>query len=103
MKREGGLIELVRNLIQNKNFARYLINKRYPIAIDGTQKCILDTLWSEECLKREVGKGEEKKTQYYVYVLEASLAFADGMTIPVMSEILSYTQGDTGNDKHRRD
>lgn len=96
---EGALIELVRNLIRSKKFARYLIDNRYPIAIDGTQKCVRDTLWAEECLKREVGKGEDSKTQYYVYVLEASLAFANGMTIPVMSEILSYTQGDTGNDK----
>jgi len=98
-KIEGTLIELVRNLIRSKKFARYLIDKRYPIAIDGTQKCVRDTLWAEQCLKREVGKGEEKKTQYYVYVLEASLAFADGMTIPVMSEILSYTQGDIDNNK----
>jgi hypothetical protein len=98
-KIESALIELVRNLIRNKKFARYLIDKRYPIAIDGTQKCVRDTLWAEECLKREVGKGDDKKMQYYVYVLEANLAFADGMTIPVMSEILSYTQGDTGNDK----
>ena len=34
-----------------------------------------------------------------MYVLEANLAFRDGMTIPLMSEVLSYTKGDTGNDK----
>ena len=96
---ESALIELVRNLIRNKKFVRYLVDNRYPIAIDGTQKCVRDVLWAEECLEREVGKGDDSKTQYYVYVLEASLAFANGMTIPLMSEILSYTEGDTGNDK----
>lgn len=92
---ESALIELVRKLIRNKKFLRYLVDNRYPIAIDGTQKCVRDVLWSEECLEREVGKGDDTHTQYYVYVLEASLAFAGGMTIPLMSEFLSYTQGDT--------
>jgi len=98
---ESTLIELVRKLIRNKKFLRYLVDNRYPIAIDGTQKCVRDVLWSEECLEREVGKGDDTHTQYYVYVLEASLAFAGGMTIPLMSEFLSYTQGDT--DTKRQD
>jgi hypothetical protein len=98
---ESTLIELVRKLIRNKKFLRYLVDNRYPIAIDGTQKCVRDVLWAEQCLEREVGKGDDTHTQYYVYVLEASLAFASGMTIPLMSEFLSYTQGDT--DTRRQD
>jgi hypothetical protein len=35
---ESALIELVRKLIRNKKFARFLVDNRYPIAIDGTQK-----------------------------------------------------------------
>jgi len=96
---ESALIGLVRKLIRAKKFVRYLVDNRYPIAIDGSQKVVRNVLWSEECLEREVGKGDDSKTQYYVYVLEASLAFANGMTIPLMSEILRYTEGDTGNDK----
>jgi len=92
---ESTLIALVRALIRNKKFLRYLVDNRYPIAIDGTQKCVRDVLWTEQCLEREVGKGDDTHTQYYVYVLEASLAFAGGMTLPLMSEFLSYTQGDT--------
>jgi hypothetical protein len=98
---ESALIEVVRKMIRNKKFLRYLVNNRYPIAIDGTQKCVRDVLWSEECLEREVGKGDDTQMQYYVYVLEASLAFSGGMTIPLMSEFLSYTQGDT--DRKRQD
>ena len=43
---ESALIELVRNLIRNKKFVRYLVDNRYPIAIDGTQKCVRDVLWA---------------------------------------------------------
>ena len=96
---ESTLIELVRTLIRNKKFLRYLVDNRYPIAIDGTQKCVRDVLWAEQCLEREVGKGDDTQAQYYVYVLEASLAFAGGMTIPLMSEFLSYTQGDTATKR----
>ena len=90
-------IEVVKKLIKNKKFARYLIDKHYPIAIDGTQKFVRDIIWSENCQERSVGKDKQK--QYYVYVLEASLAFQNGMTIPVMSEFLSYTEGDTDTKK----
>jgi hypothetical protein len=96
---ESSLMASVRSLIRKKKFIRYLINKRYPIAIDGTQKCVRDNLWSEHCLERDVGKGEDTRMQYYVYVVEASLAFAGGMTIPLMSEFLSYPQGDGGSTK----
>ncbi len=34
-----------------------------------------------------------------MYVLEANLSFANGMSIPLMSEFLSYSQGDRGEDK----
>jgi hypothetical protein len=43
---------LVRSLIRKKKFFRYLVDKRYPIAIDRTQKCVRDVLWSEHCLER---------------------------------------------------
>ena len=42
-----------------------------------------------------------KKFKNYVYVLEANLAFHNGMVIPLLSEILCYTQGD--NDKNKQD
>ncbi len=92
-------IDLIRDLIRKKKFLRYLVNNCYPIAIDGTGKFKRDWLWDEECLERNIKKEDGTKKQYHVYVLEANLAFYDGMTIPLMSEILSYTKGDTGNDK----
>jgi hypothetical protein len=96
---EQSLTDSVRSLIRKKKFVRYLIDKRYPIAVDGTQKCVRNGLWSEHCLERQVGKADDAHMQYYVYVVEASVAFAGGMTIPLMSEFLSYQQGDAGSTK----
>jgi len=96
---EQAHIELIRRLIRNKKFYNYLINHSYPIAIDGTQKFKRDEMWSEECSGRTIGKGDKTRSQYYVYVLEASLAFHNGMVIPLMSEFLEFTKGDTSESK----
>jgi hypothetical protein len=89
---ESTHIELIRECIRKKKFRRYLINGCYPIAMDGTQKFARDWLWDEECLERTVGSGETSRSQYYVYVLQASFAFQGGMSIPLMSEFLTYRQ-----------
>jgi len=100
--------EMIGHLIRNKKFRNYLIRGAYPIAIDGTQKFKRDELWDSECLERKTRSEEkihgtegepEQKRQYYVYVLEANLAFHNGMVIPLLSEILTYTQGDSDKDK----
>ncbi len=96
---EKALIKCIQKLIRNKKFVRYLINGCYPIAVDGTQKMVRDYIWSEQCQERSVGKEDRKYKQYYVYVLEASLSFQNGMTLPLMSEFLSYTEGDTDRKK----
>ena len=106
---ESAHIELIRRMIRNKKFRRYLICNCYPIAIDGTQKMVRDYIWSEECQQRKVKSKSDKKTeiaedkepkmQYYVYVLEACLAFHNGLVIPLMSEFLNYANGDTAHEK----
>ena len=105
---EAAHLDMIRHLIRNKKFERYLIGGCYPIAIDGTQKFKRSDLWDEECLERKVrtkNKADddteepEEKRQYYVYVLEANLAFHNGMVIPLLSEILSYTEGDDKRNK----
>ena len=107
---EGAHLDMIRHLIRGKKFLRYLIAGCYPIAIDGTQKFKRSDLWDVECLERKVrtpkkdetdAEEPEEKKQYYVYVLEANLAFQNGMVIPLLSEILSYTEGD--NDKNKQD
>jgi hypothetical protein len=96
---EQAHIELLRRLIRGKTFRRYLINNCYPIAIDGSQKFARNTLWDENLLARTHGNGENRHPQYFVYILEASLAFHNGMVIPLLSEFLEYAKGDTDHDK----
>jgi hypothetical protein len=93
-------IQMIRRLIRNKKFERRLVAGCYPIVFDGTQKAVRRELVSEQWLERRINAGTDKEdTQYYVYVLEASLAFANGLSLPLMSEFLNYAEGDTDNDK----
>lgn len=96
---EKALTGAVHQLIQNKKFGRYLVEHRYTIAIDGTQKFKRDVLWAEECSEREVKDGDAAKMQYHVNVLETNLVFPNGMSIPLMSEFSSYAHGDTETKK----
>jgi hypothetical protein len=102
---EQAHVALMDRLIRNKKFKRYLINNCYPIAFDGSQKIAFAVLWDEHLLQRKSGgtvdpdSGEEQDYQYYVYVLEASLSFRNGMVIPLMSEFLDYQQGDGEKSK----
>jgi hypothetical protein len=101
---EEALVELIQRFIRKKKFLRYLVGNCYPVAIDGTQKMARDTLWTEQCLERDLQRQQEDgtmatKTQYYVYVLEANLAFANGMTIPLLSEFLTYEEYDQERGK----
>jgi len=101
---QESLLALIQQLIRNKKFSRYLISHCYPLAIDGTQKLQRNWPWSEQCLERQVQTKQEDGTvelhpQYYVYVLEAKLAFANGITIPLLSEFLDYGEGDQQRSK----
>jgi len=93
---EDAHIAVIQHLISSRKFRRYLIGKCYPIAIDGSQKISRDWLFDEQALQRIVG---EEKIQYYVYILEASLSFHNGMVIPLLSEFLEYKKGDSERDK----
>jgi hypothetical protein len=88
---ENAQVHLLQKLIRSKKFRKYLIKKRYLIAIDGTQKYVTNERWADEQLSRHVG-GEDKKPQYYVYVLEAKFVFPNGLVLPLMSEFLDNTK-----------
>lgn len=90
---EAAHLELFRRLVRKKKFRRNLIEKCYPIAIDGTQKFARDYPWCDEALVRSVGPAEQGAVQYYVYVAEASLVLHNGMVLPLMSEFLCQTEG----------
>lgn len=95
---EESMLLLFEELIKKKKFRNHLINKRYVIAIDGTQKFMRTEKWSEECLERHVGT--QKQEQYYVYVLESVIILDNGITLPLMSEFLNNEEyKDVSSDK----
>lgn len=95
-------VEVLRRWIRNKKFRRYLIAQCYPIAIDGTQKLVRCGQWlGEEWLERRRPTADGERVQQYVYVREANLVFHNGMTLPRLSEFLSYAEGDP--DDHKQD
>lgn len=95
---EESMLELFEHLVKKKKFRNYLINKRYIIAIDGSQKFMRTEPWTKEPLVRHVGK--DKQAQYYVYVIEAVVIFENGITLPLMSEFLNNDEyRDVSSDK----
>jgi len=96
---QAAQVALVRSLMRDKKFDPWLFEGCYAIAIDGTQKLVCRHPADPQWLQRDVGSGESKHTQSYVYVLEANLVLSNGMSIPLMSEFLDSTQGDSERDK----
>jgi hypothetical protein len=99
---------MLSRLIRSKKFCRYLISKCYPVGVDGTQKMVREgPWWDEQWLERRHQSAEGEQVQQYVYVLEANLAFHNGLSIPLLSEFLSYGEGDPdAHDKaheHKQD
>jgi hypothetical protein len=98
------LVELLQDLMRRKKFRDHLINKRYLVAVDGSQKFYRDYQWEPEALQRHVG-GEERIPQYYVYVLESVLILDNGVVLPVLTETLEnkdWVEGQTKQDCERK-
>lgn len=102
---QDSMVELLKRLIAKKKFRNCLVNKKYLIAFDGTQRFYRNERWAIEALERHVGTGEEKDSQYYVYVLDAVLILDNEITLPVMSEILEnqeYHNEESKQDSERK-
>ncbi len=93
---EEAQIKQLKKMIANKKFANYLVDKKYRIAIDGTQKLARKGEYGDEYLLRHVGA--DKEAQSYIYVLEAVLVLGNGMVIPFMSEFLTNKDIESEND-----
>jgi len=94
---EAVLIGTVQKLLRNKKFQRWLRDRRYLIAVDGTQKFSRDYPWTEELNRRAAGKNGEE-VQYYVYVVEANLVLPGGGSIPLAGEF-QFTGEELDNNK----
>lgn len=80
-------IAMLKSLIRKKKFQSLLHRKRYLVAVDGTQKYVMDKCYDQRYLRRRVS-GKDGQDQYYAYVLEAVLLFSNGMVLPLTSEFL---------------
>ncbi len=84
---EAAYTELLKQNIRKKRFKNLLHKNRYLVAVDGTQKYVMDECWDNRYPRRAV-RGKDGEYHYYAYVLEAVLIFANGMVLPLMSEFL---------------
>jgi hypothetical protein len=80
-------LDMLKQLIRKKTFKSLLHKNRYLVAVDGTQKYVMNECWDERYPKRKV-RGKEGEYKYYVYVLEAVLILSNGMVLPLMSVFL---------------
>jgi hypothetical protein len=97
---EIAYIDMLRHLIYKKKFKNLLHQKRYLVAVDGTQKYVMDQCWDECYPHRRVQGKDGEHHQYYAYVLEAVLILSNGMVLPLMSEFL---ENDTELEKIESD
>ena len=91
------LVELLQDLMRRKKFKNRMINRRYLVAVDGSQMFTKDYQWQKEALERHVG--EERIPQYYMYVLESVLILDNGITLPVLTETLDNSDWVPGQTK----
>ncbi len=96
---ENTLIDTVKKLIRNKKFANYLLKKTYMIAIDGSMKSKRDYEWATECLHKDHGKDGEENIKYYVNILESTMVFNNGITIPLFSEFMDNEEDKKSENK----
>jgi DDE_Tnp_1-associated len=96
---QDALVCLFQKMIRNKKFRNYLYNKRYLLAMDGTQKHSSDIQWDEKWLTKCYGKGDEKKERYSVFILECVFIMDNGVTLPLYSEFLSNEDFENGKSK----
>ena len=93
-------LDFLNHFMRKKKFRNFLVNKHYLVAIDGTQKLSRDgAIWGEEWLRRHHQTKEGEKIEEYVYVLEANMVFNNGMSVPLLTEFLSMSEGDPSDQK----
>lgn len=100
---EEAAVNFLNRLIRDKKFEKYMISKRYLIAIDGVHKFTREWEWCENSLKKHKKGQPEGVYQYYANALEASLVLPGGLTIPFMTEFMDRKEHkDEGTDTEKK-
>jgi hypothetical protein len=97
-------VDMIRDLIKRKKFNKLLIHNCLPISIDGTQKLYRDgVLHDERWLERKRSDGKGWKMQQYVYVVEANITLANGLTLPLLTEYLFLNEEQIDTEEMAQD
>jgi hypothetical protein len=101
---EKAHVSMIQKLIKNKKFKKLLIEGRFPISIDGTQKMTRDDQLQEGGWQlRTIYTKEGRKYQQYVYVLEANLTFFNGINIPLLTEYCFLDTSEQPTEKTKKE
>ena len=80
---ENILEKRIQRLLRQHKVQRFLKLDGWVVAVDGTQKFARHQPWDPRALRQEHSNGN---TLYRVYILEAVLVSANGLTLPLMSK-----------------
>lgn len=81
---EEALRDRIRSLLRHRKLWALLVERRYVIALDGTQTVTRHQPWAPEALRWRAG-GRDTPL-YTAYVVEAVLAGPQGLTLPIAAE-----------------
>lgn len=79
---EALLQERVTTLLRKHGVQQYLVQHRWVVAVDGSEKYARYQPFAPEALRQKVS---ETDTRYRVYVVEAVLVVGSGATLPLMT------------------
>jgi len=80
---EAVLADRITTILRKHEVQQYLVDHRWVVAIDGTQKFARHQPFADQALQHQMANGERL---YRVYVLEAVLVTGPGFTLPLLTE-----------------
>ncbi len=82
---EALLHDRITTLLRKHAVQQYLVDHRWVVALDGTQKFARHQRFADQALRRRVS---DDATLYQVYLLEAVLVTGPGVTLPLLTEFV---------------
>lgn len=80
---EALLQDRITTILRKHTVQQYLVDRRWVVALDGTQKFARHQPFADQALRRRVS---DDATLYRVYVLEAVLVIGPGFPLPLLTE-----------------
>lgn len=87
---EALVADRITTILRKHGVQQYLVDQRWVVAVDGTQKFGRRQRFADEALRARRSDGD---SHYRVYVLEAVLVTGQGLTLPLMTEFAENLVG----------